>query len=36
MEEMKKAYITFWSENLKVIEHSKDVGLDGSILAEWI
>jgi hypothetical protein len=25
-----------WSENLKVVDHSEDLGVNGRIILEWI
>jgi hypothetical protein len=33
--EIRNAYI-FWLENLKGIDHSKDLGVNGKIILEWI
>jgi len=29
-------YTKFWSQNLKGINHSEDLGIDGKIILEWI
>jgi hypothetical protein len=29
-------HTTFWSENLKGIDHSEDLGVDGKIILEWV
>jgi hypothetical protein len=31
-----RLHTKFWSENLKVRDHSEDIGLDGRIILEWI
>jgi len=34
MEELRN--LIFWLENLKGIDHSEDLGIDGKIILEWI
>jgi hypothetical protein len=31
-----KMHTKFWSENLKGIEHSEDIEVEGRIILEWI
>jgi len=34
--EIKKMHSKLWSENLKGRDHSRDLGVDGRIMLEWI